>query len=227
MTFTAIVPVRGGSKGLAGKNLRPLAGVPLWERAVRQGLEAGAARVVVTTNVREILGSEPPFGVEYLERPEDLAGDTTPMAPLVAHAIKTKGIEGPVVLLQPTSPLRSVSDISEGLECFGNPSVDLVMSVTETDPGVLKYGTLEGGKFVPLSNPEFAFTNRQALPAVFRPNGAVYVFDASWFVGNGGFATERIGALVMPAERSHDIDTLADFEKVEAVLIASDAHADR
>ena len=227
MTFTAIVPVRGGSKGLVGKNLRPLAGTPLWRRAVDQALAAGAARVVVTTDIREILDGSALPEVECLERPDKLAEDSTPMAPVVVHAIEAQAITGRVVLLQPTSPLRLVSDISAGVERLVDPSVDLVMSVTETDPGVLKYGTLEGGMFIPLANPEFPFTNRQSLPPVFRPNGAVYTFDANWFVANGGFATDRIAALVMPAERSHDIDTLADFERAEAIITASGARADR
>jgi len=92
------------------------------------------------------------------------------------------------------------------------------MSVTEADRSVLKWGRLEGDRFVPLSDPAHCFANRQSLPPVVKPNGAVYVLDAARFVASGSFVSEHIGALVMPAERSHDIDNLQDFERAEALL---------
>jgi CMP-N,N'-diacetyllegionaminic acid synthase len=75
-------------------------------------------------------------------------------------------------------------------------------------------------RFVPVSRPEYCFTNRQSLPEVYRPNGAVYVFSADWFLINGGLATHSIGALVMPPEQSQDIDTEADFRLAEALFSA-------
>ena len=77
---------------------------------------------------------------------------------------------------------------------------------------------MEGGRFVPVSDPAYCFTNRQHLPQVMKPNGAVYVFDRDWFLQNGGFETDRIGGVVMPAERSFDIDTEVDFLRPEELL---------
>ena len=83
---------------------------------------------------------------------------------------------------------------------------------------MLKWGRLDGDRFVPLSDPAHCFANRQSLPPVVRPNGAVYVMNAEWFLKRGSFVSERIGVVPMSAERSQDIDTLADFERCEAAL---------
>lgn len=219
MRLVAIVPARRGSKGLPGKNVRPLAGVPLWLRAVRQALDAGAGEVVVTTDDPGILGAGVPDGVTLLERPAVLAADDTPMAPVVTDAL-TRAVTGDarVVLLQPTSPLRVLADISATVARHGRGDVDLALTVSAADRGVLKWGRLESDRFRPLADPAFCFSNRQALPPVVRPNGAVYVFSAGWFLSNGGFATLRIGAVEMPPERSADIDGEEDFARAEAAL---------
>ncbi len=219
----AIVPVRGGSKGLPGKNLRLLSGVPLWSRAASQGLEAGADRVVITTDIPDQLDPAD-SRYEIVQRSEDLAGDDTPMAPVLVDAL-SRSVVGParIVLLQATSPLRSIDDIHACVALHATDKHDLVLSVTETDPGILKFGTMEGDAFRPVSDPAYCFSNRQSLPSVMRPNGAVYVFDKDWFLANDGFVTEKIGAVVMPPERSQDIDTESDFVKAERLLSAKEA----
>lgn len=216
MTLLALVPVRGGSKGLPGKNLKPLAGTPLYRHAVDQGLEAGA-EVLISTDIPEVLAADHGPGVTVIRRPDALAGDEVPMDPVILHALRDRG-EARVVLLQATSPLRRAGDIRAALEVYRKGAFDLVMSVTRTAPGILKYGMAEGSRFVPVAEPAYCFMNRQSLPAVYRPNGAVYVFDADWFRANGGLATDRIGMVEMPEERSLDIDTAEDFARVEAVL---------
>lgn len=217
MRLVAIVPVRSGSKGLVGKNLKPLAGVPLWERAVAHGREVGA-EVLVTTDSCEILEQGGREGVTLLDRPAELATDSTPMDPVILHALAH--VEGParIVLLQPTSPLRSRGDIEDCITLHETGRFDLVKTVTATDAGILKYGTMHDSQFIPVSDPAYCFTNRQHLPKVMKPNGAVYVFDRDWFVKNGGFATDRIGGVIMPAERSFDIDTEDDFRRVEELF---------
>lgn len=216
--WTAVIPLRAGSKGLPSKNTRLLAGKPLYRHALDQALAAGASRVLITTDMPEVLGAELPASVTRVQRPAELAGDGVTMAPVLQHALQSADVQGTVVLLQATSPLRLPSDIEAALAVFGGGGFELVMSVTEADRGVLKWGTLQGNRFQPLSEPAHCFANRQSLPPVVRPNGAVYVLDASWFVARGSFVSERIGVLEMPAERSHDIDTLQDFERCEALL---------
>ena len=113
------------------------------------------------------------------------------MAPVLLHTISALSISGPIVLLQCTSPLRAIEDIRAGVDRFESGDVDLVMSVTEADRSVLKYGTVTDGRFRALVDPAHPFMNRQALPPVYKPNGAVYVFDAGWFQRNGGFDRRR------------------------------------
>lgn len=216
--WTAVIPLRAGSKGLPGKNLRPLAGRPLYRHALDQALAAGATRVVITTDLTEVLTADLPPTVTCVPRPPELAGDTVPMAPVLVHALQQSGVQGTVVLLQATSPLRTPADIRAALDLHATGDFGLVMSVTEADRGVLKWGRLEGQRFVPLSAPEHCFANRQSLPPVVRPNGAVYVFDAARMIATGSLAADTVGVVTMPAERSHDIDNLHDFEQAERLL---------
>lgn len=222
--WTAVIPLRAGSKGLPSKNTRSLAGKPLYRHAVDQALQAGAQRVVITTDMPEVLTAELPAQVVLVDRPPELAGDAVPMAPVLQHALRAAGCRGTVVLLQATSPLRRRSDIESALAVFAGGDFELVMSVTSADRGVLKWGTLRGNRFQPLSDPAHCFANRQSLPPVVRPNGALYVLSAERFVASGSFVSEHIGVVEMPAEHSQDIDSLEDFERCEAALEA--AHGD-
>jgi N-acylneuraminate cytidylyltransferase len=216
----ALVPVRAGSKGLPGKNLRPLDGVPLWRRAVDQGLAAGVAEVVVSTDIPELMALPAEPRLRILPRPAELAGDVVPMDPVIAHALDAMPGDARVVLLQATSPLRRVADIAAAVALHAAGGWDLVMTVCPADPGVLKWGFVTDGRFRALVDPAHSFANRQALPPVWRPNGAVYVFDAAGFRARGRLACDRIGAVEMPAERSLDIDDAADFARAEAALAA-------
>lgn len=217
LPFTAVVPMRAGSRGLPGKNIRPLAGMPLYGHSIHQARLAGAASILITTNIDAVV-DVPPEGTEVFRRPDDLAQDHTPMSQVLLHLLPEAHVQGVVVLLQPTSPLRSASDITEALRIFSQARFDLVMSVTQADATVLKWGRLSEGRFLPVSEPAYCFANRQALPEVFRPNGAIYVFDAQWFMDHGGFETDRIGGFLMPAERSLDIDSEEDFRRCEVQL---------
>ncbi len=218
--WSAIVPVRAGSKGLPGKNVRLLCGKPLYRHAVDQALAAGASRVVITTDIADIGSAELPPAVQVLQRPEGLASDQTPMAPVVLDCVSRADIQGTVVLLQATSPMRRPEHIRAALEVFERGGFDLVMSVTEADRGVLKWGRLDGDRFMPLADPAYCFSNRQSLPSVVKPNGAVYVMDAAWFTANGSFVTPQIGVVAMTPEDSKDIDTLEDFQRCETALCA-------
>lgn len=217
----ALVPVRAGSKGLIGKNARNLSGKPLYRHAVDVAIEAGIERVVISTDIEEILSDgQLPAGVKVMERPVSLCGDDVPMAPVLVHALAQPIFDGDpmVVLLQATTPLRRASDVAGAVRTFSDGSASLVMSVCPADSGVLKYGTVESGRFVALRSQEHVFSNRQALPPVVKPNGAIYVFGAEWFRRRGTLATESIAPYEMSVEDSVDIDTLEDFERVERIL---------
>ena len=221
--FTVIIPLRAGSKGLPNKNITELDGKPLYLHAVDLALEAGASRIIVTTNIEEIFQSKLDERVEVLGRPEKLCSDTMAMSPVLLHAIEKLVVRGIVVLLQPTSPLRSLEDLRASLDLFEHSGSDLVLTVTLADSSVLKWGELnEDGFFQPLSKVKHVFSNRQSLPAVYKPNGAVYVFSAEWLLKNKTIVNaQTISAVKMPNSRSHDIDTLEDFALCHEILMKS------
>ncbi len=215
----AIIPARGGSKGLPGKNTMELAGKPLYRHSVDAALEAGISRVIISTDIDEIFEHKLPARVSVIRRPDSLAGDNVPMKDVLLDIFKQQQIgDCTVVLLQPTSPLRKPSHISEGIEKFRSSEWTLIMGVCEAPSSVLKWGTVENNKFVPLSEPRFCFANRQSLPAVFRPNGALYVFDSKQFVSDEDFNSDAIGPVLMTQAESLDIDTLEDFERCQRAL---------
>lgn len=218
--YVAVVPVRAGSKGLPGKNLRSLNGVPLYLHAVAQGLRT-VGSVLLSTDIPGIQQSDLPAKVTLCVRPAELAADDTPMEPVVANLIEEYDLAGQtLVLLQATSPLRTDEDVSMAIALHAEGRHDLVMSVVARDSEVLKYGTLVGSDFSPMRDATNCFLNRQSLQKVYGPNGAVYVFDADRFTTSKGFPTRCIGATEMPANRSVDIDTIGDFDSVETEFLA-------
>ena len=214
-SIIAIVPVRSGSKGLPGKNTRHLARLPLYHHAIRQGIRT-VGHALLSTDIEGIYPADLPRDARLIKRPAYLATDTTPMADVIRHLIETEALESyTLLLLQATTPLRSDDDIARAIQLYRKGDYELVMSVVERDSSVLKYGLLEGHEFHPMRDPEFCFQNRQQLPAVYAPNGAVYVFSATDFIKAGGFPTNRIGVIKMPDSRSIDIDSASDFDQVE------------
>ncbi|MGK9339349.1 cytidylyltransferase domain-containing protein [Sinorhizobium meliloti] len=215
----ALVPARAGSKGLPGKNIRNLCGKPLYRHSVDAALGAGIAKVFVSTDIDEVFSHALPSGVEVVRRPSHLAGDATTMADVLLDFLSTEMPDGgTIVLLQPTSPLRKPHHIEAGLRLFSGGECSLVMSVCEANPGVLKWGQIHGDRFQTLSDPRYCFANRQSLPPVFRPNGALYVFDANAFRANGDFSAASIKVVQMSREESLDVDTIEDFRKCEAAI---------
>ncbi len=218
----AIIPLRAGSKGLPGKNLRPLAGRSLYLHSVDQALRI-VGRCVISTDIPDILTAKLPSACQVIERPPELAEDHTPIAPVLMHLFQrlkaNDAMPRTAVLLQATSPLRQDEDIRRAVALFEEQEFELVMSVVKADPGILKYGFSNAGHFTPISSPEFCFSNRQSLPEIVRPNGAVYVFSPKTFMKNGGLATRSIGSIEMSDERSIDIDTQADLTAAEDLFL--------
>ena len=158
------------------------------------------------------------YSVEQHRRSPELSTDQSTMAELMLELIRRYELhESTIVLLQPTSPLRRDEDISKCIKIFKDNTFDLVFTVSAQDRAVLKSGFVRGNKFVPIGEPDFTFMNRQDLPALFRPNGAVYVFNGGWFEENNGFTSNNIGVVEMPKENSLDIDNREDFDRVAQI----------
>jgi len=213
-TVLAVVPARGGSKGLPGKNIRPLAGKPL----IAWTLECAAQsryidRCIVSTDDPEIADVARVWGgdVPFL-RPAELARDDTPGIAPVIHALEQIGGYDLVVLLQPTSPLRTPTDIDGCLEKLTASGAPACVSVTLADQSPYWMYTLTERETIrPVLEGIDRAVPRQKLPEVYMLNGAVYAAEVDWLKKSRSFLTEETAAFVMPRERSVDIDTLDDF----------------
>lgn len=216
--IVAVVPVRAGSKGLPNKNIMTLDGQPLYLHAVRQALRT-VGRVLLSTDIVEIKEADLPKGCTLCPRPKHLAQDDTPISSVIDHLIVERALQGfTIVLLQATSPLRSDEDIQKAVALYREGFHDMVFGVAKRDRSILKYGTLENNTFAAVKDPALCFWNRQQLPHVVGPNGAMFVFGADEFCLRNGFPSERIGAIEMPTNRSIDIDTIDDLNYAEKYL---------
>lgn len=218
----AIVPARGGSKGLPGKNLALLGGVTLLARTIRRALLSPFVdRVVVTTDSADIAeearanGAEVPF-----MRPAELAKDDTPSDAVVRHAVEQLGLrEEWLVLLQPTSPLRLTEDIDACLLLASSrPDASVAVSVQALHkPPHWMFWQNPDGTLAPLVEGSSRPQRRQDARPACLLNGAVYVTSAKNFLSSG-FRLEGALAHMMPAERSVDIDNAKDLAQAEEIL---------
>lgn len=217
--IVAIVPARAGSKGLPGKNIRLLGGKPLYRHSVDTALAAGIGRVIVTTDIPSIWEDTLPEQVERVHRPPNLAADSTTMAEVMLDLLPACGLEKAlIIILQPTSPFRTPETIRRGLAEYLGSDCKMLMSVSKADSSILKWGFVEDGQFRPVSDPGFCFANRQSLPEVFRPNGALYILSAQDFLAQKGFPDHALRALTIDDSEAIDIDRSSDFELCEKIL---------
>jgi len=220
-----VVPARGGSKGLPGKNLRPLAGLPLIVHTLRSALDCQAVdRVIVSTDDDEIIRvSRGVMGVEVpFRRPPHLATDEADSVDAYLHVVDSLGIsEGiaptEICVLLPTSPLRLPSDISAAIELYRRREAQAVISVTDTKPAEWLHKMAEDGRLQSIVASERLY-NRQEYAPVYMPNGSIYVLDVETMRHTRNLLGERSYGYKMPAERSVDIDTEADFLAAEALM---------
>tara|TARA_B100001057_G_scaffold149517_1_gene149429 strand:- start:591 stop:1187 length:597 start_codon:yes stop_codon:yes gene_type:complete len=175
-------------------------------------------REVIISSDKNLDEDLKPYKVKQHQRSPELSTDQSTMAELMLELIRKYELQNStIVLLQPTSPLRRDEDISKCIETYKKNNFDLLLTVSSQDRAVLKSGFVQGNQFIPLEDPDFTFMNRQDLPQLFRPNGAVYVFNGGWFEKNGGFSSENMGVVEMPTENSWDIDSQKDFDRIAQI----------
>jgi len=214
-----IITARGGSKGFPGKNIADLAGKPLISYTITAGKNSKYIdRLILSSDDEDIIRVAKEVGCEVpFVRPAELALDTTPGIDPVLHAINS--IEGKydyIVLLQPTSPLRTAEDIDGAIKkCLsGHPAC---VSVSEPDKSPFwMYSITETDKMVPIL--ESKAYRRQDLPKIFALNGAVYVAETQYLIDRKTFITEETVAYVMPKIRSIDIDNEIDLKLCGVII---------
>jgi len=221
----AVIPARGGSKGLPQKNVLPVNGRPLLAWTVDAAHAAQSIdRVVLSSDDEHIietalgLGCEAPF-----RRPAALATDEASSIDVVLHALDQVPGHDVVVLLQPTSPLRTAEDIDAACRIFeatGAPSC-VSVSPVEQSPYWM-YQVDDRGRLRALIDTPFRTNQRQGLPPVYIPNGAVYVADVQRLRESRSLLVEGTAAYVMPIDRSLDIDTADDLDAFRRIVTQRD-----
>lgn len=222
----AIIPARGGSKGLPGKNIRPISGIPLICHTIKAALSASSiSQIVVSTDDEEIANVARKCGAEVpFIRSAELAKDNSmvmdayfDMIDKISADTKQK-IESFVALL-PTVPLRLPEDIDEAVNIFIENKADSVISVTESPVPIQWHRKITDEGILCDYLSEFnAVKNRQELEKTYVPNGAVYVFRTEVLRTTREYYTDKTYPYIMPRERSADIDELLDFEWAEYLL---------
>lgn len=221
MKILAIIPARGGSKGIPRKNVKLLAEKPLIAWTIESALKArGIERVIVSTEDEEIAIVAKQFGAEIpFMRPRTLAQDDTPGIAPVLHAIEQLPSFDWVLLLQPTSPLRSVEDIEGIIQFCCDEGAPSAVSITEASKHPFwMYGRNKDKCVEPLIRNLPNITRRQDLPIAYVLNGALYLARTDWLIKNQGFIGKETLGYVMPEERSVDIDKPIDWFWIECLL---------
>lgn len=226
-TTIGLIPARGGSRGVPGKNVRPVAGKPLLAWTIETALACPSLqRVILSTDSEEIADLGREYGAEApFLRPGALAQDGTPDLSVYQHAISwLQGQEGRgpdvVVWLRPTTPLRTVEDVEGALRLLVESGADCVRSVCAVEHHPYWMKRLDGDRLQPFvdGKDEREFYQRQLLPPVYRLNGAVDVTRCSGVMESGVLYGPGMRGYVMPQERSIDLDSELDFAMAEALL---------
>lgn len=218
----AIIPARGGSKGLHRKNIRLMAGKPLIAWTMEEARKSFYIdRLIVSSDSEEIINAAKKYGVEApFVRPSELAGDASKSIDVVKHGLEYFGSEFDVVIvLQPTSPLRTHKDIDGAFELMIKKGARAVVSVCETEHPVQWTGTLnEDLNMRDFLDPAFKNLSRQELRKTYRLNGAIYIAERDYLYLTGGFIGEGTYAFIMEKKNSVDIDDIVDFKLAEILL---------
>jgi CMP-N,N'-diacetyllegionaminic acid synthase len=226
MLVLGLVPARGGSKGVPGKNVRPLAGHTLLEYTARAARESGVLdRVILSTDSPEIADAGRRAGLEVpFMRPAALAGDDTPMLPVIQHALAETARSGwspdVIVLLQPTSPLRRPEHIRDAVNVLRDTSADSVVTVVEVprhlSPDYVM--RMDEGRLKPFLPEGARITRRQDARPAYSRDGTVYAFRRTTVERFGGIYGDDCRPLLIDANESLSIDSPADWDEAERLL---------
>lgn len=223
-SFLAIIPARGGSKGIPHKNIMDICGKPLIAYSIDAAKESKYIDyILVSTDDNEIKNVSANYGasVPFL-RPEELSNDEAKSIDVVVHSVnflKSVGKEFDyVILLQPTSPLRTYEDIDAAIELIVEKKESSLISICKVEENPIIMRTIEEDKLKPIL--EFKGNNlrRQDLPTYYIFNGALYINTTEMILNEKAFVNESTIPFVMDKYKSVDIDTMLDAKVVEYIL---------
>lgn len=223
MSPLVVIPARGGSKGLPGKNIKPLNGKPLIAYTIEAALELFPKELVcVSTDSEEIAACSRSCGANIpFMRPTDLASDTASSREVLLHALSHYENKGQyfdvVILLQPTSPFRNAGDIEKAVNLY-EEALDMVVSVKEAKANPYFVLMEEDAQGFLYKSKQASFTRRQDCPSVYQINGAVYVINVSGLKAQAMADFTKVKKMVMDERSSHDIDNLYDWQIAECLI---------
>lgn len=223
MKVIAVIPARGGSKGVPRKNIKLLAGKPLIAYTIETALQSKSLdRVIVSTDDEEIAKISSDYGAEVINRPAQLAKDETPTMSVIFHVLQVLKIRNfepeIVILLQPTSPLRTSYDIDCATKLFLENYNESVVSVCEVEHPPYWSFKIKDKYLKPVCGEKYLEMRRQDLPVVYFPNGAIYVSSPDVLKKYKSFFCSKTIPYIMPPERSVDIDNEIHFMLSELLI---------
>ena len=221
----ALIPARGGSKGVPRKNLALLRGRPLVEYTLRAARESSwVDAIYISSDDAQVLELGRTQGALTLERPAAYATDNASANEVVRHFIDSlsadlRARDPMIVYLQPTSPMRDAPHIDAALRMLAEQGGTLLVSVVELHKSPYKSFQLdESSRLKSLFDERLSNARRQDLPRTFVPNGAIYVFALTDFTSRGGFPSNGSLAYVMNETDSIDVDAPEDLARAERIL---------
>lgn len=221
----AIIPARGGSKGLPGKNIRPLLGKPLIAWSIEHAQQSKYVdEIFVSTDSLEIADVAETFGVKVPElRPVELAVDSAPSSAFIIYTIEKFSKEGILfdyfILLEPTSPLRDVEDVDKSIEMLiDDPENDSIVGVCKAEDVHPAFMVKVGNdkRLMPYED-KMKTLRRQELPDVFFFEGSVYVSKCDVFLEKKVFYHDKTLPYIVPKWKSFEVDDIIDFTIIEAM----------
>jgi len=218
--IAGLIPARGGSKGLPGKNIKLLGGRPLIDYVIKSALESNIDEVWVSTDCDAIQETSLESGAQVIRRPDSLSLDESPVDEAIVHFAECVPNFETIVMLQCTSPLTLPEDIDNAIKKYQyHTQYDTLISVCAASSG------FQCGGYHWQESPNdnlFRTSNyypcRQDAPTKYKENGAIYVLNRSLVLETKSKISGRVGTYFMPRHRSFEIDYLDEFEELELLL---------
>ena len=223
----AIIPARGGSKGVPKKNIKSFAGKPLIAWTIEQGKKSKHIdKLVVSTDDAEIAAVSRKYGAEVIDRPKEFGRDDSPTYDAIKHVVDTLEGKGEnydiVIILEPTSPLRKDDDLDNAIELFqkNKTKADALVSLGEVhleNPMITK--VIDGrGLLKPFIESRKQIYQRQQLPAIYFPYGVIYLSKTDAYLKSKTVYQEKTIPYLIERWQNYEIDDIYDFVVMEAIM---------
>ena len=222
----AIIPARGGSKGIPGKNIREFASKPLIVHSIEASLKCPLInRTVVSTDDEEIAGVAQAHGAQVIKRPDELAADTSLVIDAIRHAVLKVEEEGEdvdiVILLEPTSPFRRAEDIEKCIQVLLEDKADSVATFTDSHVSPNRLWRVSDDVVEPYIEGAVPWLPRQQQPKAYELTGQIYALSKKVLYENEDSISQLMGRIfpvITPRETALDIDTELDFMMAEKIM---------